>query len=525
MTVTATNFGNMAKCNIKLASSIRRLLFLSVVGVGAALARAETTCLTEGTNPAISPDGTWLAFQRDATNETWLGIRDLASGSVRWVEKGPGRAAFPAWTKTGALLYSQGNVLHSAYENWHGEAREGYGIRIFENGASCDLLPRGRWLDYSPAPTTDGRTLWFVSSRSEPKAANQIHSSVFKVDLAAPDKAVEAYTPRVGHPCGVSQAAVSPDGRHVVWGEQQDVHAVWCLNVARTDDFTRVAALTPPDMAAYSPNWSPDGQLIAFTGYREGDEGWCIYLLDPARGAAKRLCRGENPSFVPDGKSLVFDLGGKIYRRELTTADRPGESDRWPVRDYRVNWTKEPEKVLWRGTDLRKLTAYPPFPDSKFGLTRTFFARAKVVIPESSEGKSMSILGLYYKDAGIWLGDHGMAFVFAVDKNRRLTLAAGNAIRWGQFCWSRTHLVPGKIHTVTGIRTDGALWVSVDDEPPERLVLAAGQSPLDEMIGVKVGHPYGFNGLAVHEAEVGAGWPVNVPQPKPFGGYGWEDVK
>ena len=85
--------------------------------------------------------------------------------------------------------------------------------------------------------------------------------------------------------------------------------------------------------------------------------------------------------------------------------------------------------------------------------------------------------------------------------------------------------MPGKVHTVTGVRTDGALWVSVDDEPPERLVLAAGQSPLDEMIGVKVGHPYGFNGLAVHEAEVGAGWPVNVPQPKPFGGYGWEDVK
>ena len=487
--------------------------------------RAEVVALVEGSNPAVSPDGKKLAFQRDATNETWLGVMDLASGAVKWVEKGAGRAVFPAWTKAGALLYSQGNVLHSAYENWHGEAREGYGIRIFEKGVSRDLLPRGRWLDYSPSPASDGHTLWFISSRSDPKEAHQIHSSVFKVDLAVPDKAVEAYTPRVGHPSGVSQAAVSPDGRHVVWGEQQDVHAVWCLNVARTDDFSRVAPLTPPDMAAYSPNWSPDGKLIAFTGYREGDEGWCVYLLDPALGAAKRLCRGENPSFAPGGKSLVFDLNGKIYRQPLTVADWPSAADRWPVRTYMTNWTKDSEKVLWRESNLKKLTAYPPFPDSKFGLTRTFFARAKVVIPESNGGKAMGILGLYYKDTGIWLADTGMAFVISIDKDRRLMVSVGNAIRWGQFCWSRTHLEPGKVHSVTGIRADGAIWVSVDDEPPERLVLAAGQSSLDEMIGVKVGHPYDFNGIDVREAEVGTGWPVNVPKPRPFGGYGWEDVK
>jgi len=495
------------------------------MSLGISLFAALAVALTDGANPALSPDGQKLAFQRDAGKETWLGVMDLASGAVQWVEKGPGRAAFPAWTKDGALLYAQGNVFHSAYENWRGDVREGYGIRIFEKGVARDLLPRGRWLDYSPAPAADGCTLWFISSRSDPKAAHQIHSSVFKVDLAAPDKATEAYTPRIGHPCGVSQAAVSPDGRHVVWGEQQDVHAVWCLNVARADDFSRVAPLTPPDMAAYAPNWSPDGRLIAFTGYREGDEGWCIYLLDPALGAAKRLCRGENPSFAPDGKSVVFDLGGKVYRQALAPADLPTATDRWPARDYLANWTKDPEAVLWRGANLTKLESFPPCKDAKFGLARTFFTRAKVVIPESSDGKSMGILGLYYRNAGIWLGDHGMAFVFSVDKTRRLAVAVGNAIRWGQFCWSRTHLVPGKEHTVTGIRTDGAIWVSVDNEPPERLVLAAGQSPLDEMIGIRVGHPYGFNGLAVREAEVGAGWPANVPKPKPFGGYGWEDVK
>lgn len=497
-----------------------RWLLISFVGVGAVLARAETTCLTEGTNPAVSPDGTLIAFQRDATNETWLGLLNRASGTVRWVEKGPGRAAFPAWTKTGALLYAQGNVLHSAYENWHGEAREGYGIRIFEQGVSRDLLPRGRWLDYSPAPAADGHTLWFISSRSDPKEAHQIHSSVFKVDLAAPDKAVEVYTPRVGHPCGVSQAAVSPDGRHVVWGEQQDVHSVWCLNAARADDFSRVVALTPPEMAAYSPTWSPDGQLIAFTGCREGDEGWCIYLLDPALGAAKRLCRGENPSFAPDGKSLVFDFGGKVYCRSLTAADRPGAADVWPKAAYRERWCAEREKVLWRwngpSNGKRPLPA-----EAVFGDARTLFIRTTLTW-DGKVRKPITLVTLYYKDAGLYISDRGNACLVTADEEGRVSLWIGNAIRWGQFVRSRGTLAPGREQTVTAIVTDGAIWMSLNGEPPERMVLAAGQVRLDKPIGAEAYQPAGVKTKC---SEVGAGWPANVPQPKSFGGYGWEDVK
>ena len=38
---------------------------------------------------------------------------------------------------------------------------------------------------------------------------------------------------------------------------------------------------------------------------------------------------------------------------------------------------------------------------------------------------------------------------------------------------SRAALVPEREYVVTGIRTDGAVWVSVDDAVPERTILLA----------------------------------------------------
>lgn len=500
---------------------MRREMVLLSAGILALAAAGRDERLAEGANAVVSPDGRALAFQRDAGDETWLGVMDLASRSVRWIEKGPGRSAFPSWTKSGDLLYAHGDILHTAYENWKGDFREGYGIRVWKDGAARDLLPRGRWFDYSPA--SDGRTLWFLSSRAEPKGAHAIHSSICRVDLACTGKVEVVYTPRPGHPCGVSQAAVSPDGRHVVWGELADVHSVWCLMAARADDFSRAAVLTPPEIAAYSPAFSPDGRHIAFTGYRAGDPGWCIYLLDPEMGAARRLCRGENPSFAPDGGSIVFDRDGAIWRRGISAADLPSAADRWPLSESRRNWTQEREKTLWR-MERPRPEKFPLPKEAVFGLSRTVFARAKVVLPAADE-KYHGLLALYYKDAGLWVSDVGSAFNLYVDNKGRAVVQVGNAIRWGQYAWTRTALAPGREHVVTGIRTDGAIWVSIDGEPPERMVLAAGQSPFDVPLAVGVAHPFPAVGLEIREVEVGAGWPENVPQPRPFGGHGWEDVK
>lgn len=497
-----------------------RISGVVVVCAFAANAVAGEVTLTEGTNGALSPDRTCLAFQRDAGDETWLGVMDLKDGRIDWIEKGPGRSAFPSWTRSGALLYAHGDILHSAYANWQLGGSEGYGIRIRENGTSRDLLPRGRWFDYSPLLAGDGQTLWFCSSRPDPKEAHQIHSSVCRVRLDRTNAVEVLYTPRIGHPCGVSQPVVSPDGRQVVWGELQDVHSTWCLMAARADDFSRCAVLTPPEMAAYAPNFSPDGSLIVFTGYREADPGWCVYVLDPARGAAKRLCRGENASFASDGQGLIYDFEGKIRRRAFTAADRPGTADIWPKAAYRERWCVEEEKILWHwdgpSNGKRPLPA-----EAAFGNTRTLFIRMTLTW-DGKSGKAISLVTLYYKDAGLYLSNRGNACMLTADEKGCVSLWIGNAIRWGQFVRSRSALRPGQEQTVTAIVSDGAIWMSLNGEPPERMVLAAGQVRLDEPVGAEAYQPAG---VKTKRSEVGAGWPANVPQPRLFGAYGWEDVK
>ena len=212
------------------------LVLLAMAVQGTSVGTSVSRSLVKGFNGALSPDGTTLAFQRDAGAETWLGLCDLRTGATTWVEKGPGRAAFPCWTRTGDLLYSYGDELHTAFETWKGNLPEGYGIRLRgKDGTPRDVLVRGRWRDYSPCPSPDGRTLWFVTSRppsGHPRAKDFIGSCLAKADLQGqggnPASAGEiVYWPSENWGTGVSQPVVSPDGKLLAWAELTTFALPW----------------------------------------------------------------------------------------------------------------------------------------------------------------------------------------------------------------------------------------------------------------------------------------------------------
>ena len=122
---------------------MKSLFLIPALGVcGLVLGADEVLCA--GVNGGFSPDGGRVAFQRDAGKETYLGIFDLRTKEIVWVEKGPGRAAFPAWTPKGALVYSFGNQFHTAYETWKGDLKEGYGLRIWDGCRRRGPPSRGR---------------------------------------------------------------------------------------------------------------------------------------------------------------------------------------------------------------------------------------------------------------------------------------------------------------------------------------------------------------------------------------------
>ena len=58
------------------------LALLAMAVQGASVDTGVSRPLVKGFNGAISPDGTTLAFQRDAGAETWLGLYDLRTDAT-----------------------------------------------------------------------------------------------------------------------------------------------------------------------------------------------------------------------------------------------------------------------------------------------------------------------------------------------------------------------------------------------------------------------------------------------------------
>jgi len=109
-------------------------------------------------------------------------------------------------------------------------------------------------------------------------------------------------------------------------------------------DGTSVEKVDLPDMGyVVDPDWSPNGQLLAFS-WRRPDGNFDIYVMDIASHKLAQItrdaARNEKPSWAPDGRHLVFQstrtgrwqiwtmLADGSEPRQLTTEGQ-NESPNW----------------------------------------------------------------------------------------------------------------------------------------------------------------------------------------------------
>jgi len=112
-------------------------------------------------------------------------------------------------------------------------------------------------------------------------------------------------------------------------------------------DGTSVEKIDLPDMGyVVDPDWSPNGQLLAFS-WRRPDGNFDIYVMDIATHKLAQItrdaARNEKPSWAPDGRHLVFQstrtgrwqiwtmLADGSEARQLTTEGQ-NESPNWSPR-------------------------------------------------------------------------------------------------------------------------------------------------------------------------------------------------
>lgn len=213
--------------------------------------------LAQGNNPAWSPDGSQIAFDRSyhvyVMGSDGSGVRELT-----WVE-----GTSPAWEPDGAtVIFVSGRV---------------------PPGTDCT------------SDITD--FLWTVNS----DGSGLLHP----------------FTPNLADVCGIpggdDEPAVSRSGRvaYSVW--QYVVHSYYdtWIDVASADGSQRVKV--PGSETGLAPSWSPNGKSVAFAVQRKGAAA--IYAARPgvstAQGLTKFIHGLSDPAWSPNGKTIAFARWGR----------------------------------------------------------------------------------------------------------------------------------------------------------------------------------------------------------------------
>jgi hypothetical protein len=144
------------------------------------------------------------------------------------------------------------------------------------------------------------------------------------------------------------QPAWSPDGNQIAFSSNRDGNEeIYLMNA----DGSNVRPLTQDSNRNYSPTWSPDGSQIAFSSYQLVAD---IYVMNADGGNVSRVTQDSisngSPAWSPDGKQIAFDfsLDGNI---EIYAMDANGDNlhnlTQNAANDYRPAWSPDGSQIAF----------------------------------------------------------------------------------------------------------------------------------------------------------------------------------
>jgi Tol biopolymer transport system component len=257
------------------------------------------------THPAVSPDGTTLAFmsnlvgvetgvpvnfeiylsEEHGTKITRLTENDAFDADIAWAPDGQ-RIAYKSYQDGNDEIYVVG--------------RDGSGRRNLTTDPSSDFQPH-----WSP----DGGQIVFSSDRSGSAGLFILDRESRQVEVLLDSEASE------------SSPQWSPDGSRVAFVADYDGQDnIYVLEVVGAD----IKQLTSSDKSDWSPRWSPDGTRLMYISGSFDDDHWDLYSIE-ADGSEDRVLVVEgvdsgNPAWHPlmeriyfgryvDGESRLFTAG------------------------------------------------------------------------------------------------------------------------------------------------------------------------------------------------------------------------
>ncbi len=244
--------------------------------------------------PAISPDGTLVAFSSNASGKAEIWIVDSGGGEALRLTGGPGENRKPAWFPDGrAITFASGRDGGSSV--W----------KISRLGGSPTLILEDA---DSPAVSPDGTRVAF--SRRGPGG----QSRIWVVSLESPSSADRLTGDEDGE-WGHNDPAWSPDGKLICYASFRDL---WMVPASGGKPWI----LTPDGKGDREPVFSPDGAYVFFSSLRVNPQS--IWRVSTSGGTPARILPGtgtqNHPSLSRDDHRLVFSTLAED--RDVVVADR-----------------------------------------------------------------------------------------------------------------------------------------------------------------------------------------------------------
>lgn len=232
---------------------------------------------------------TRIAFTHDTGANSEIYIADFDGFNAQPATKDNSIAKSPCWVPGKSELFYTSHHENSPFIYHHNI--------ITTNRRRVAAFPGS---NLSPAVSPDGRRVAMILSKSG------------TVDLYVADLNGKQLNRLTRSRDDESSPCWSPDGKWICYAGKVNERRALLRIPASGGEPVRIStsgALSPTE-----PDWSPDGKWIAFTQQRRG--GFDVCVVRAEGGSATVLVEGEDPSWAPNSRTLIYarrdSRGGKV---------------------------------------------------------------------------------------------------------------------------------------------------------------------------------------------------------------------
>ena len=263
--------------------------------------RAQTHALADDIAKALTQlpgiAQTKMAFKAEkGPGRSEIYISDYDGFAPQAVTSDNAIVAGPAWRGLGMLLYSSyklGNPYIFSHQL---------------NSGTRTAVARHPGGSYSPAVSPDGSRVAMILSKS---GSPDLY--VANIDGSGLKQLTTTREAEFS-PCW------SPDGKTICFGSR-DRGGVQLFTIPASGGSMRTLA-TSGAPSPTEPDWSPDGKWIAFTSQTRTFQICIVQANGGKGGAAYPLVEGEDPSWAPNSRALMF-CRGRDHAKQLSLLDVP----------------------------------------------------------------------------------------------------------------------------------------------------------------------------------------------------------